>query len=215
MKRVVIGMVLALTVAVSCNKEPKVTEQTAEQVDNLWALSAEEEKKDDLDEILSDRVINVHDGVVMYEDSLIVAKKVVGSIWTKELKENIQQEYLKNNRKNLSEKSLPKVPAGVRDATTLDGIGYRFYSDVEGESYFLRFVIVGFELNFDDIEKVILKSRLNWTTEGDMLEVTKSSFNPILFEKLTKGTKLGDEIMIQCYINTDDEGKKYISEISY
>ena len=210
------GMVLALTVAVSCNKEPKVTEQTAEQVDNLWATSPEEEEKDDLDEILSDRVINEHNGVVLYEDSLIIAKKVVGSLWTKKLKENIQQEYFKNNRKNLSEKSLPKVPADVKDATTLDGIGYRFYSDVEGESYFLRFVIVGFELNFDDIEKVILKSRLNWTTEGDdMLEVTKSSFNPILFEKLTKGTKLGDEIMIQCYINTDDEGKKYISEISY
>ena len=215
MKKILVLSVLLGLGFISCNKEPKVTEQTAEQVDNLWAISPEEEEKDDLDEILSDRVINVHDGVVMYEDSLIIAKKVVGSLWTKELKENIRQEYFKNNRKNLSEKSLPKVPADVKDATTLDGIGYRFYSNVEGQSYFLRFVIVGFELNFDDIEKVILKSRLNWTTEGDMLEVTKSSFNPILFEKLTKGTKLGDEIMIQCYINTDDEGKKYISEISY
>lgn len=215
MKKILVLSVLLGLGFISCNKEPKVTEQTAEQVDNLWAISPEEEEKDDLDEILSDRVINVHDGVVMYEDSLIIAKKVVGSLWTKELKENIRQEYFKNNRKNLSEKSLPKVPADVKDATTLDGIGYRFYSNVEGQSYFLRFVIVGFELNFDDIEKVILKSRLNWTTEGDVLEVTKSSFNPILFEKLTKGTKLGDEIMIQCYINTDDEGNKYISEISY
>ena len=215
MKKILVLSVLLGLGFISCNKEPKVTEQTAEQVDNLWAISPEEEEKDDLDEILSDRVINVHDGVVMYEDSLIIAKKVVGSIWTKKLKENIRQEYFKNNRKNLSEKSLPKVPADVKDATTLDGIGYRFYSNVEGQSYFLRFVIVGFELNFDDIEKVTLKSRLNWTTEGDVLEVTKSSFNPILFEKLTKGTKLGDEIMIQCYINTDDEGKKYISEISY
>lgn len=214
MKKILVLSALLGLGFISCNKEPKVTEQTAEQVDNLWAALPVEEK-DELDEEMSDRVINEHDGTVMYEDSLIVARKIVGSLWTKELKENIQQEYFKNSGKNLSEKSLPKVPAGVKDATTLDGIGYRFSSDVEGDSYFLRFVIVGFEFNFDDIEKVTLKSRLNWTTEGDELKVAKSSFNPVLFEKLTKGTKLGDEIMIQCYINTDDEGNKYISEISY
>lgn len=214
MKKILVLSVLLGLGFISCNKEPKVTEQTAEQVDNLWAALPVEEK-DELDKELGNKAINEHNGTVMYEDSLIIARKIVGSLWTKELKENIQQEYFKNNKKNLSEKSLPKVPAGVKDATTLDGIGYRFSSDVEGDSYFLRFVIVGYKLNFSKVEEVTLKSRLNWTTEGDVLKITESS-NPILFEKLTKEMKLGDEIMIQCYIEFDDYyNSKSITGVNY
>ena len=215
MKKILVLSVLLGLGLISCNKEPKVTEQPpVESIDNLWAASPVEEK-DELDKELGNKAINEHDGVVLYEDSLIIARKIVGSIWTKDLKENIQQEYFKNNKKNLSEKSLPKVPAGVKDATALDGIGYRFYSNVEGESYFLRFVIVGYKLNFSKVEEVTLKSRLNWTTEGDVLKVTES-FNPMLFEKLTKEMKLGGEIMIQCYMDTDYEGRnKSITEVIY
>lgn len=130
MKRVVIGMVLALTVAVSCNKEPKVTEQTAEQVDNLWTLSAEEEKELDL----IDKAREAQDGEQFFEDSLTVAKKESGDKWVLELKDSIQKDYIKKNGGNINERSLPKVPADVTDATTLSGRGYRFSSDVEGDS---------------------------------------------------------------------------------
>lgn len=75
-------------------------------------------------------------------------------------------------------------------------------------------VIVRYNMEDDKVKEVELKSRLNWAGDGDILKITEG-FNPMLHERLTKEMKVGDEITIQCYIDTDYDGYKSITGISY
>ena len=203
MKKTLVLSVLLGLGFISCAKGKEVKTEEIVVNDSIKTDSAEITPRQPEEELTFEETFkraHVGEGLLVDEDWEIT--KVSNTEYKMGLsKEKIKQMEI-NNPKNVNEQKLPRVPANVRNVKTLKGKGYRFSSPVEGDIYYIRFVVTDatFRLSDNQIMSLSLKSKLNWEYEYgfDYFELTRNDGG--IFYEVVKTSGLGKEIMIPCYI---------------